>query len=74
MGLFDKLKERFAPSAPQGQGYGAGRPGPAAGRPAAQDPDEAAIERYRYMLRTAPPDQVESQLSGVHSRPKPTAP
>lgn len=26
---------------------------------AAQDPDEAAVERYRYMLRTAPPDQVE---------------
>jgi hypothetical protein len=24
-----------------------------------QNDDEAAIERYRYMLRTAPPDQVE---------------
>jgi hypothetical protein len=64
MGLFDKLRERLAPSAPQGQGYGGspahgtGRPGPAAER-AATDPDAAAIERYRYMLRTAPPETVE---------------
>jgi hypothetical protein len=58
MGLFDKLRERLAPSVPQGQAYGTGRPGPAAER-AAKDPDEAAIERYRYMLRTAPPETVE---------------
>jgi hypothetical protein len=63
MGLFDKLRERLAPSVPQGQGYGSpaygtGRPGPA-GERAAKDPDEAAIERYRYMLRTAPPETVE---------------
>ncbi len=63
MGLFDKLRERLAPSAPaQGhaaQGYaprgqGAPRPGGAA-----KDPDEAAVERYRYMLRTAPPETIE---------------
>jgi hypothetical protein len=66
MGLFDKLKERLAPSAPQGQGYGTPapygvRPGTAAPAPGAgaKDPDEAAIERYRYMLRTAPPETVE---------------
>lgn len=36
----------------------AGRPG--AGAPAAhRDPDEVAVERYRYLLRTAPPDAVE---------------
>lgn len=36
----------------------AGRPG--AGVPAARrDPDEVAVERYRYLLRTAPPDAVE---------------
>ena len=64
MGLFDKLRERLAPSAPQGQGYGA--PAYGAGRPTAprpgagaKDPDEAAVERYRYMLRTAPPETVE---------------
>ena len=59
MGLFDKLKERFAPSAPP-QTYApqrsdARRPGGAA----AKDPDEAAVERYRYMLRTAPPETIE---------------
>lgn len=57
MGLFDRLKEKLAP---QGQGYGT--PAPAAPRrnpAAAQDPDQAAIERYRYMLRTAPPETVE---------------
>jgi hypothetical protein len=26
---------------------------------AARDPDELAIERYRYLLRTAPPDRIE---------------
>lgn len=65
MGLFDKLKERLAPSAPaQGHrtpgygaphGGGAQRPGSAAGK----DPDEVAVERYRYMLRTAPPETIE---------------
>jgi hypothetical protein len=58
MGLFDKLKERFAPSAPPQtyapQGSGARRSGSAA-----KDPDEAAVERYRYMLRTAPPETIE---------------
>ena len=65
MGLFDKLRERLAPSAPaQGHaapgygaphGTGARRPSPTAGK----DPDEAAVERYRYMLRTAPPETIE---------------
>src|SRR4051812_6830949 len=43
------------------QGYGTARPDPGrqAGRPA-QTEDERAIERYRYLLRTAPPDQVEA--------------
>ncbi|MFC5950056.1 hypothetical protein ACFQH9_17430 [Pseudonocardia lutea] len=74
MGLFDKLKERFAPSGPAGPqggygqgGYGQGGYGQAGygqggyggSSRAAQDPDEAAIERYRYMLRTAPPETVE---------------
>ena len=63
MGLFDKLRERLAPSAPPQGGYG-GQPGTAgagARRPggAAKDPDEAAVERYRYMLRTAPPETIE---------------
>jgi hypothetical protein len=63
MGLFDKLRERFAPTqghaGPSGYppaGHGARRPG---GPAAAKDPDEAAVERYRYMLRTAPPETIE---------------
>src|SRR5690349_12111879 len=69
MGLFDKLKERLAPAAQQwsqGQGYGAPAArgtrqpvGAGMGRSGATNPDEAAIERYRYMLRTAPPETVE---------------
>ena len=68
MGLFDKLRERLAPSTParghaaQGpapQSYGAGQVAPRPGGAAAKDPDEAAVERYRYMLRTAPPETIE---------------
>jgi len=68
MGLFDKLKERFAPSAPPQtyapQGSGARRPGGAA----AKDPDEAAVERYRYMLRTAPPETIEQAHAAAFAK------
>lgn len=56
MGLLDKLKERLTGGtrAPHQQHPGSG------GAPQQpQDPDQQAIERYRYMLRTAPPEQVE---------------
>ncbi|MHA6795571.1 hypothetical protein ACVGVM_18935 [Pseudonocardia bannensis] len=58
MGLFDKLRERFAPAPAQPRG------GPAAastGRAATgqKSPDELAVERYQYMLRTAPPETIE---------------
>jgi hypothetical protein len=67
MGLLDKFRETF------GSGLG-GLGGSAAERPAApldqrrpqyqagpsdRDPDEVAVERYRYMLRTAPPETLE---------------
>jgi len=45
MGLLDRFRE----------GAGVGRPG---GRAAVGD-DEAAIARYRYMLKTAPPETIE---------------
>ncbi|NMH95735.1 hypothetical protein [Pseudonocardia acidicola] len=62
MGLFDKLRERLAPTSAQPQGYPAAGPaGQAPGGAASgqRNPDEAAVERYRYMLRTAPPETVE---------------
>jgi hypothetical protein len=67
MGLLDKFRETF------GSGLG-GFGGSAAERPTAppdhrraqdqggspeRDPDEVAVERYRYMLRTAPPETLE---------------
>jgi hypothetical protein len=43
----------------QGYGYARQAPGPQSGPPPRSE-DERAIERYRYLLRTAPPDQVEA--------------
>ena len=56
----------YAGEAPGKHGYApypgqqpAGRPG--GGVPAAhRDPDEVAVERYRYLLRTAPPETIEA--------------
>ena len=84
MGLFDKLRERLAPPRTGGPGYGNpsgyetyGTPTPAYGTPQApprgrgsepRDPDEAAVERYRYMLRTAPPDTIEQAHAEAFAR------
>lgn len=64
MGLLDKLLGRSnSPATTAGTDPGGGEP---AGRPTGQhdhaadrDPNEVAVERYRYMLRTAPPETVE---------------
>jgi hypothetical protein len=58
MGLLDKLRERLAPQAapaPSEPRFPPSRP--AAGDD--RDPDEVAIERYKYMLKTAPPETIE---------------
>jgi hypothetical protein len=47
------------PYAQQGYGYARQAPAPQAAQPARSE-DERAVERYRYLLRTAPPDQVEA--------------
>lgn len=54
---------------PQGYQYGQqsyqqpapvpGSSGPASSGPAATTDDERAVERYRYLLRTAPPERIE---------------
>ncbi|MCF6737296.1 hypothetical protein [Blastococcus sp. KM273129] len=69
MGLLDRLFGRRRPHEDRGHaGYGGGygAPGGHGGAPAGQPygapqptADDQAIERYRYLLRTAPPDQIE---------------
>ncbi|MFS0733229.1 hypothetical protein ABC304_14690 [Microbacterium sp. 1P10UB] len=53
MGFWDRLmgNDETAQPAPQ--------PGRAAPAESAQSEDERAIERYRYLLRTAPPETIE---------------
>ncbi|MFK4807485.1 MULTISPECIES: hypothetical protein [unclassified Microbacterium] len=69
MGFLDRLfgdsdAERQAPPVPPNR-YGTpapGAPAPGAPAPGVQPPrseDEIAIERYRYLLRTAPPETIE---------------
>jgi hypothetical protein len=61
MGFLDKLLGR----APQQHGQYPGHSGPAYGttptppRPGSSE-DERAVARYRYLLRTAPPEQLEA--------------
>lgn len=55
MGLLDKLRDRLS----GGQGAAAPTGAPQRPAPGPRDPDEAAVERYRYMLRTAPPETIE---------------
>jgi hypothetical protein len=60
VGLLDRLLGRDRSVSRDSDTWGGGRaaarpPAPGAGR----SEDEVAIERYRYLLRTAPPEQVE---------------
>jgi hypothetical protein len=57
MGLLDRLFGRGRRNTPQQYG-GPSQHGTARGR-AGQLPDDQAIARYRYLLRTAPPEQIE---------------
>src|SRR5690349_23723397 len=59
VGLFDRLRERLAPapSYPSRSAYPQ-QSAPPSGR-GGRTPDDVAIERYRYLLRTAPPDKIE---------------
>ena len=72
MGLLDRLLGRRRedrdtaewPAARPAARY-AGRPAPPA---SGQDADQAAIERYRYMLRTAPPEAIEQAHAEAFAR------
>jgi hypothetical protein len=61
MGLLDRLRSYLNDDASGSRGGAAGYRPAAPGRPAggARSEDEIAVDRYRYLLRTAPPDAVE---------------
>ena len=61
MGFLDRLLGREDQSAqqPQPQYARQGQPAQQPQRPAERSQDEIAIERYRYLLRTAPTEQLE---------------
>jgi hypothetical protein len=56
MSFFDRLMGREPKTTPQAAGGARPR---AAAPGAGSSPDELALERYRYMLRTAPPEDIE---------------
>ncbi len=64
MGLLDRLfgrrpQQGYA-AGHQGRGYGEAGPGRYARQADGQPlPDDQAVARYRYLLRTAPPEQIE---------------
>src|SRR6188508_1859564 len=73
MGFFDRLFGRRddEPEQPQQRQQPQQRSNPQATRPMGQNEqltDEQAIERYRYMLRTAPPDAIEQAHAEAFSR------
>ena len=61
MGFLDRLLGRDDQSEqpPQPQYSRQGQPAQQPQRPSERGQDEIAIERYRYLLRTAPPEQLE---------------
>lgn len=69
MGFLDRLLGRepvqnqggrsAGPAYPQGQAYPQGSGGPQDSMTGASAQDRQAIARYRYLLRTAPPEQIE---------------
>ena len=52
MGFLDRILGTEQPAAPP-------QPAPTAQAPQARSADEQALERYRYMLKTAPPETIE---------------
>jgi len=76
MGFLDRLfgsdsPDRSAPPVPQNSRNGQPAYGPAPGRLGNEPPqseDELAIERYRYLLRTAPPETIEQVHAEAFSK------
>ncbi len=73
MGLLDRLLGRTSTTNPQPTAYG--RPSYAGSEPAGAGPrtseqseDERAVARYKYLLRTATPDQLEQVHAEAFAR------
>ena len=72
MGLLDRLKSYLNDDGQSGQrrgwsGYGGAPQGRGPARTARSE-DEIAVDRYRYLLRTAPPDAVEEVHAEAFAR------
>lgn len=59
MGFLDRLLGRPEPETPGDPAYGQQAPAQPRGAGTARSEDEIAVERYRYLLRTAPPETIE---------------
>ncbi|MCV2491834.1 hypothetical protein OF117_21020 [Geodermatophilus sp. YIM 151500] len=70
MGLLDRLlgRDRPAQSTPASRPAPPSGPVPPAPSGTPRSEDERAIERYRYLLRTAPPEQVEQAHAEAFAR------
>lgn len=76
MGFLDRLfgsdsPDRSAPPVPRNGAYGQTAYGQTPGRPGnvpPQSDDQLAIERYRYLLRTAPPETIEQVHAEAFSK------
>ena len=71
MGIIDKLLGRDEPAQNPNLGQPVGQPagyatGASANRP--MDADAQAVARYRYMLQTAPPEQIEAAHAEAFAR------
>src|SRR5436309_6874099 len=65
MGILDRIMGRDDPQQPRAPAVDAGQQ---QGRVYGQSEDEQAIERYRYMLRTAPPETIEQAHAEAFAR------
>jgi hypothetical protein len=73
MGILDRLFGRRADDRPAARTAGVDRRSTAAGTAArpARSEDEQAVERYRYLLRTAPPETIEEAHAEAFARLSP---
>src|SRR5436309_15907034 len=65
MGILDRIMGRDDPQQPRAPAVDAGQQ---QGRVYGQSEDEQALARYRYMLKTAPPETIEQAHAEAFAR------